>query len=455
MKILIAFIIFTSQFAFAQTRQERATYAADEFLNLNFYYKGRGMSVSPDLIGLYESLNKMGLSTGETGPLYQRWGMIVQKGGDIRGLFNVPYEGMQIGVLGCVACHGGKAAGQYIVGLGNKNIDVGQIGADSNKIMKVWRVVPRQNPMFKVLTDRAVEFTKNLSDPLVTNHTQGLVPTSLIRSWFWTIKGDPIPADIQKGHVKVPHMWGYGEKRKTGSFWDGEGNGELGGWGIAVELYAGQTVENVREYYPKVHHAEETLGDLLPPKYPFAIDSAKAERGSKIYVQSCQGCHGTHNRDLEGLPIYDSPKHIPLRIVKTDSDRLDALSDDLYQRIETNPLNEYIQSWRRPEHGYVAPKMWGVWSRFPYLHNMSVPTVYDLLSDPTTRPKKFSLKNAGERDRFDEVKLGLTLIKKDIVKRRLYDTTRKGSSNQGHYFESFKTLTHENKLELIEYLKTL
>lgn len=446
--ILLPFSIF------AQTRQDQADHAAEVFRTLNFYYKGRGMAVSPDLIKTYESLRKLGIGTSDLGPLYQRWGMIVQDNA-VRGLFNEPYEGMQVGVLGCVACHGGKAAGQYIVGLGNKNIDVGQIGSDAVLAMKMWGTLPHSNPKFKELHERALSFTKGLSDPKISNHTQGLVPTSLIRSWFWTVKGDPIPTDILKGHVKVPHLWGYGEKRKTGSFWDGEGNGELGGWGIAVELYAGQTVENVREYYPHVLKAEEALGELLPPKYPFAINSAKAQNGEKLFVRSCQGCHGTHVRDLEGLPIYDSPKHIPLRVVKTDSERLDALTEDLYQRIETNPLNEYIQAWRRPEKGYVAPKLWGIWSRFPYLHNMSVPTVYDVMSDPESRPKKFSLKNAGEKERFNETKLGLTFVKNDLIKRRLYDTTRKGSSNQGHYFESFKTLTHDEKIEIIEYLKTL
>jgi mono/diheme cytochrome c family protein len=451
------FIIFCFLFPyclFAQTRLERGTEAANKILNLNFYYKGRGMAVSPDLIKFYESMRKMGLGTSDLGPLYQRWGMIVENNA-IKGMFNEPYEGMQVGVLGCVACHGGKAAGQYIVGLGNKNIDVGQIGSDAVLAMKMWGTLPHSNPKFKELHERALSFTKRLSNPQLTNHTQGLVPTSLIRSWFYTIKGDAIPGDFLKGQVKVPHMWGYGEKRKTGAFWDGEGNGELGGWAIAVELYAGQTIENVREYTDKIHFAENTLGELLPPNYPFAIDSAKAARGEQLYVKSCQGCHGNHNRDFEGLPIFDSPKHVPLRVVKTDSERLDALTEDLYQRIETNPLNDYIQAWRAKEKGYVAPKLWGVWSRFPYLHNMSVPTVYDLLSAPETRPKKFSLKNAGERERFDEVKLGLTLVTRDLMKRRLYDTSRVGSSNQGHYFESFKTFTHENKLDLIEYLKTL
>jgi hypothetical protein len=149
-------------------------------------------------------------------------------------------------------------------------------------------------------------------------------------------------------------------------------------------------------------------------------------------------------------------KHIPWRIVQTDRDRLDALTEELYQLIEKNPLNDVIQSVRKKEPGYVAQKLWGIWSRFPYLHNGSVPTVYDLLLDPSLRPKKFSLKNAGEKERFDEEKLGLTSIStNDLSVRRVYDTSRVGHSNQGHYFEKFKALTHENRLELIEYLKTL
>jgi mono/diheme cytochrome c family protein len=453
MKILILLTLFSLS-SFSQTRRVSHEKAVKEFLDLNFYYKGRGMAVSPDIIKFYESMKKMGLGLGDQGPVAQRWGFNVVDN-KIQGLFNEPYEGMQVGVLGCVACHSGKAAGQFIVGLGNKNIDVGQIGKDSVLAMSMWGKIPNDNPKFKELHERALTFTKGLSDPRISNKTQGLVSTGLIRSWFYTIQGLPIPDDFLQGQVKVPHLWGYGEKRKTGSFWDGEGNGELGGWGIAVELYAGQTPENVREYYEKVHHAEDLLGDILPPAYPFKIERLKAERGEKIFAQSCQKCHGVHNRDFEGNPIYDSPKHIPLRVVKTDSERLDALTDELYTLIDKNPLSEYIQSWRREEHGYVAPKLWGVWSRFPYLHNASVPTVYDLLSDPSTRPKQFSLKAAGERERFDEVKLGLTRKDHDLFKRRLYDTTLKGQSNQGHYFESFKKLTHDNKLELIEYLKTL
>ena len=454
---LLTATLFFSLSTFAQdVRLERHLEATEAFKNLNFFYKGRGMMVSPEIITLYEMMGERGIGTSNLGPIYQRWGLVIDDN-KVKGLFNEPYEGMNIGVLGCVACHSSRAAGEYIVGLGNKNIDTYQIGKDAALGLKAWGALPRKNPKFREMHKRSLEFTSALAGSKVGNVTQGLVSTAVIRSWFYKVQNRPFPENFPAGQVKVPHLWGYGEKRKSGSFWDGEGNGELGGWGIAVELYAGQTPENVREYFDKVHTAENYLGDFLPPKYPFKIDNSKVLAGKKIFESSCMSCHGNHNRDLQGYPIYEEVKHVPLRIVKTDPDRLKAVTDELYTLIEMNPLNDLIQATPKAEKGYVAQKLWGIWSRFPYLHNASVPTIYDLLSHPDQRPKKFSLKNAGERERFDETKLGLTAIntKNEIWKRRLYDTSRVGHSNEGHYFKSFEKLTHENKLELIEYLKTL
>jgi mono/diheme cytochrome c family protein len=451
----LIFLILLSLPLFAQdVRLDRHQEASEAFKNLHFFYKGRGMSISPDLIKLYKIMSDMGIGTSEQGIINQRWGLQFEDN-QAKGIYAVPYEGMQVGVLGCVACHSGKAAGEYIIGLGNKNIDVGQIGKDAYLGMKLWGALPRSNPKFRELHNRSLEFTKGLSTPQFSNLTQGLVPTSLIRSWFYKVQNIPFPNNFPRGQVKVPHLWGYGEKRKSGSFWDGEGNGELGGWGIAVELYAGQTPENVREYYDRVHLAEDYLGDFLPPKYPFKINMKKAQAGEKIFISSCKGCHGEHIRDVQGHPIYLSPKHIPWRVVKTDRDRLNALTEELYDLIERNPLNDVIQSVRKKEPGYVAPKLWGIWARFPYLHNASVPTIYDLLTEPGKRPRKFSLRSAGEKERFDEGKMGLTILTDDFMERRLYDTQKKGQSNEGHYFDSFKNFSHENKLEIIEYLKTL
>lgn len=452
---IILIVLSLSLPVFAQdVRLEAHQKAVKALSELNFFHKGRGMSVTPNLINLYTQMAKIGAGTGDNGSLNSRWGLTLEDK-KVKGLFNVPYEGMNVGVLGCVACHSGKAAGQYIVGLGNKNMDVGQVGKDASRAMRIWGLPPRFNPKFRELHNRALDFTTRLGQDKITNMTQGLVAVSLVRSWFWTVQGAPIPEDGFLGQVKIPHFWGYGEKRKSGSFWDGEANGEQGGWAIAVELFAGQTPENVREYYPKVHAAEDALGDLLPPAYPFKIERLMADAGEKIFTNTCMKCHGQHQRDFQGHPIYESPKHIPWKVVKTDYDRLRVLTPEWYNMVAINPLNEYISYYTRYEPGYVAPKLWGIWARFPYLHNASVPTLYDLLSDPETRPKQFSLKHAGEKERFDESKLGLTPVFKDDLSRRLYDTKRQGHSNVGHYFESFKTLTHENKVELIEYLKTL
>jgi hypothetical protein len=457
MFILYLTILF-AQFGFSQSRIQNHENAVSAISKLNFFKNGRGMIISPDMIKLYDQIGKrFGIGAEDAGILNKRWGVnLVDK--KIQGIFTEDYKGMKIGVLGCVACHSGKAAGQYIVGLGNKTIDVGQIGQDVYLAQLLWGQVPRpNNPVFNEIHNRALEFTKGLSNQKVTNETQGLVPTSLIRSWFYKVQNQNFPEDTPKGLVKVPHLWGYGEKRKSGSFTDGEGDGTLPGWAIAVELYAGQTVENVRTYLEKVHAAEDYLSDLLPPKYPFEVNKLSAVRGEKIFLQACSKCHGTYERDADNLPIFKESKHIPLRIVQTDSKRLDALTPELYDLIASGPLNDIMKTHPQQEKGYVAPLLWGIWSRFPYLHNGSVPTIMDLLSPPSSRPNIFSLFKAGEKERFDPINLGLKKSIKEALKsdRSTYDTSRPGHSNQGHYFKSFDALTAADKSDLIEYLKTL
>ncbi|MEQ1879140.1 MAG: hypothetical protein ABL958_21055, partial [Bdellovibrionia bacterium] len=106
-----------------------------------------------------------------------------------------------------------------------------------------------------------------------------------------------------------------------------------------------------------------------------------------------------------------------------------------------------------------------IWARFPYLHNGSVPSVIDLLTEPTGRPRVFSLEDSGEAFRFDESSLGLNrpaagssdeiaLIKQsEAGDRSVYDIKRVGHSSGGHNFGT--GLPIEDKLKLIEYLKTL
>jgi hypothetical protein len=320
---------------------------------------------------------------------------------------------------------------------------------------------------YKRIQSRAIGFAKRLSDDRYNNLTQGLVPVSMIRTWFYAQVGENLPINEPRGTVKVPHWWGYGKKRFIGQFSDGFGDGHFAGWGLAVELAATQTNEAIHKLMPKIEHGEELIGQILPPAYPFKVDQARATKGKVLFVKNCQGCHGSYERDGAGIPIFQEPKHIAIDKIKTDDDRLKGNTARFFELVDTNPLNMYMKRTSLPA-GFFAPRLESVWARFPYLHNGSVPTIYDLLTAPEKRPVAWSLVDAGERHRFDEASMGYTLPRdpqskeyKSLLEagkkgeRNVYDTRRVGQSSIGHWFKFSDSMSDQDKFDLIEYLKTI
>jgi hypothetical protein len=107
---------------------------------------------------------------------------------------------------------------------------------------------------------------------------------------------------------------------------------------------------------------------------------------------------------------------------------------------------------------YLAPPLDGIWANAPYLHNGSVPTMWDLLT-PQARPTVWRRTDAG----YDETKLGLEVTPYDKLpadatapeqKRQYYQTSLHGLGNQGHRYP-LQGLSDQEKRALIEYLKTL
>ena len=116
---------------------------------------------------------------------------------------------------------------------------------------------------------------------------------------------------------------------------------------------------------------------------------------------------------------------------------------------------------------YKARPLNGIWATAPYLHNGSVPTLYDLLlpkkraDDPSEgeyRPDEFRV---GSRE-FDPEKVG---FKTEGYEGFLYRTSIWGNDNGGHEYASGRSpqldgtylpaLTKEERLDLLEYLKSL
>jgi hypothetical protein len=97
---------------------------------------------------------------------------------------------------------------------------------------------------------------------------------------------------------------------------------------------------------------------------------------------------------------------------------------------------------------YAARPLYGIWAAAPYLHNGSVPTLYDLLLPPEQRPKTFPL---GGRE-YDPVKLGFAVATACSQRDCVVDTTRTGDGNGGHLWGT--DLTEPERMALLEYLKT-
>lgn len=110
---------------------------------------------------------------------------------------------------------------------------------------------------------------------------------------------------------------------------------------------------------------------------------------------------------------------------------------------------------------YKARPLDGIWATAPYLHNGSVPTLYDLLSPLNERPTVFYL---GNRE-FDPVKVGYRTHKIDGAFE--FNTGRRGNWNRGHVFDTSPNpnrrppgtlgprLSPQERAALVEYLKTL
>ena len=102
---------------------------------------------------------------------------------------------------------------------------------------------------------------------------------------------------------------------------------------------------------------------------------------------------------------------------------------------------------------YKARPLNGIWTGAPYLHNGSVPNLYQLLLPPEKRDKTFYI---GTWE-FDPVNVGYVSTK--TPGSFLFDTTLKGNSNAGHEYGTGEygkdPFTEDEIWAFIEYMKTL
>jgi mono/diheme cytochrome c family protein len=209
-----------------------------------------------------------------------------------------------------------------------------------------------------------------------------------------------------------------------------------------------------------------------------SIDEAAAKRGEAKFQALCASCHGSYEKgwsatDASSLSAAQRLKttrvryheQTPVMNVGTSPQRAAGMAA-FAERLNELAVSKWMKTVVEVQSGYVPPPLEGIWARYPYLHNQSVPTLCDLLSPAESRTKVFWMgddKNAATD--YDSACVGLPVGEavpaawKEEA-RRQFDTSKPGLSNQGHDAwlkdsEGKALLGASERKDLIEYLKTL
>ncbi|OLY75069.1 hypothetical protein AU074_06370 [Pseudomonas sp. ATCC PTA-122608] len=284
---------------------------------------------------------------------------------------------------------------------------------------------------------------------------------------------------------------------------------------------AGQPLQGDARYASSVrvrdlNTIEETLQRLKPPTWPEdlfgAIDKPLAAQGRALFTENCAGCHVPIVSQVDGRPVRQL-KMLPVEVIGTDPTTANNIADHRFDlsalqwdpaelakmNVELHPTPTapldlrsissakglaYITAFvedhayraagvtpaERPRldgfglpigvrelRAYKARPLAGVWATPPFLHNGSVPTIYQLLSPQDERSPTF-YKGTFE---YDPRHLGYQTAA--FPNAFLFDTRITGNHNSGHEFRAGQRgngvigrgLLPQERWALLEYLKVL
>ena len=243
----------------------------------------------------------------------------------------------------------------------------------------------------------------------------------------------------------------------------------------------------------KIVAGQRALNDLKSPVWPEAIlgliDVAKANRGKDLYDRLCVRCHQLIDRMSHAprdrssgvagdiiIPTFDlqsigtDPRQAqtferrkvtlskiggPAEIASYRAGEL-AAGKISKQWIDESPANarraEEINFGRPHEFrallAYRARPLNGIWATAPFLHNGSVPSLYQLLLPASQRSKVFYVGNW----EFNPETVGFE-SESPFEGAYKYDVSLPGNSNAGHEYGT--DLSDDDRKALIEFLKTL
>lgn len=254
------------------------------------------------------------------------------------------------------------------------------------------------------------------------------------------------PMDDSFGPTDMPSVWNLKKYRADGGHRMNFAGDSHDAYSVIIDSalgLMGAEPKDTDDFLGQIDWLHEYLSNKPAPAYPFKINEDKAAAGGQLFASHCAGCHASER----------TGQVIAVTEVGSDRERMDTWNEKAAR--EANAVVEEMGIQRtglveEPLTGYVAQFLDGIWLRAPYLHNGSVPTLYDLLLPPEQRPTRFFR----GYDLYDPVKVGFVTEGNEAEHAgTLHDTSKRANSAQGHAFAD--ELTESQRWELVEYLKTL
>jgi mono/diheme cytochrome c family protein len=428
---------------------------------------GRAAELTPAERGrelmFHRSLNPAIWSLKAYDNLWKQWGVAAKPADyqqairDRYGLHAAPLDkgGRPLGLLeargllrtglvnNCLLCHAGTVAGQTIIGLGNAGLDLQALFEELSEA-----------DGFKLRLPYQFSYVRGTIDPV--NPVTYLME---FRDADLNV-GKPIRLEYSRDVCSRPPAW-WQIKRKRTRDWTGSIDARSTRVDMVNLLTPLNSAATIKKHEGDFADISAYLLTIEAPRYPFPVDTERAEQGRTLFAAHCAKCHGTYG------PAGSYPnKIVQPGVIGTDRTLAEAATSRLVETFnkswfaqEPGPEGHPYRLMANP--GYQAPPLDGVWATGPYFHNGSVPTVYHVLNSQA-RPKVYTRAYGTGREDYDPVKLGpkVTVLDRPpdpelsgYERRKVYDTTLPGRGNGGHTFGD--KLQEDERLAVIEYLKSL